>query len=291
MSCNQKAYEVVSISGRYSKSARFLYRTIPGRLLLGCVVKPRVSRFAGAIADSGVSRVFIRGFIKRNCIKMEDFQEAKYRSFNAFFSRKVRPELRPFPTNGSELAAPCDGKLTVYPITADGVFNIKNSMYSIEELLCDNVLAREFIGGVCLIFRLTPDDYHRYAYIDDGSSEQYKQISGVLHTVRPIAQERYKVFLRNSREYEVMDTVNFGRVVQMEVGALFVGRIVNRDISDSKRQFKRGDEKGMFEFGGSTVVMLFQKDAVVLDEVFYKNTRENKETIVRMGNRIGVKHV
>jgi phosphatidylserine decarboxylase len=148
------------------------------------------------------------------------------------------------------------------------------------------MLADEFMGGVCLIFRLTTDDYHRYVYIDNGESISRKKIKGVLHTVRPIAHQRYKVFVQNTREYEVMQTENFGKVIQVEVGALFVGRITNHKTGLS---FKRGDEKGMFEFGGSTVIMLFQKDSIQLDDAIYENTRQNKETIVKMGYTVGNK--
>ena len=83
-----------------------------------------------------------------------------------------------------------------------------------------------------------------------------------------------------------MQTINFGKVIQMEVGALFVGHIKNYMTEGA---FKRGDEKGMFEFGGSTIVMLFQKNSITIDDAICKNTRQNKETIVKMGYKIGEK--
>ena len=81
-----------------------------------------------------------------------------------------------------------------------------------------------------------------------------------------------------------MQTVNFGKIVQMEIGALFVGRITNHDIN---RFVTRGAEKGMFEFGGSTIIMLFQKDAIVIDDLILENTHRDMETIVRLGCKIG----
>jgi len=279
-------FETAPITYNDGAAVNFLYNNIFGRALLGLLVRPCVSRFAGMILDSRMTSIFVPGFIKRNGISIEECRAAKYESFNGFFKREIKRGLRPFPNHPLDLSAPCDGKLMAYPITPDGAFQIKHSMYAIEDLLQSKELAAEFLGGVCLIFRLTPSDYHRYAYIDDGESIGHKTIEGVLHTVRPISQQRYKVFVQNAREYEVMQTDHFGKAIQMEVGALFVGRISNHKTG---RTFKRGDEKGMFEFGGSTVVMLFQKNAVTLDPAIYSNTRQNKETVIRMGNTIGAK--
>ena len=283
---NAKNYDTFDISGKDNIAVKLLYNSLPGRLILRLLVKPTASKPLGAFMERRASKPFIRRFVKRNKINMEEYKDVKYRSFNDFFIREVKKEFRPFPDDVNDVAAPCDGKLTAYPITNDNVFFIKNSTYDIHSILKDKALADEFIGGTCLIFRLTPDDYHRYYYIDDGEIVSYKRIAGVLHTVRPISNKRYNVYTQNTREYTVLQTENYGKVVQMEVGALFVGRITNYATSG---WFKRGDEKGMFEFGGSTVVMLFQKDKVLIDDAIYMNTQQNKETIVRMGYKIGEK--
>ena len=264
----------------------FLYNSLLGRVLLHLLVKTTVSRFFGFLMDRSISRFLIRSFVKRYHINMKEYKDVKYISFNDFFAREIKKELRPFPDNPYELAAPCDGKLMAYPITADSVFYIKNSMYDVGELLQDKILASEFINGVCLIFRLTPEDYHRYSYIDDGEITYHKKIKGVLHTVQPISQQRFNIYVQNSREYTVMQTINFGKVIQMEVGALFVGRITNHLTGGA---FKRGDEKGMFEFGGSSIVMLFQKNSITIDDAIFKNTQQNIETRVQLGYKIGEK--
>jgi len=291
-----RAYEAAPIPETDNAAVRFLYNTVPGRILLKSITRITVSKLAGSILGSPASRVFIKGFIKRNNINMGEYGDSdaecrdagvKYKSFNDFFIRQVRDGARPLPDNESDVAAPCDGKLTAYQITADRVFSIKHSKYTIADLLQDRELAGEFSDGACLIFRLTPDDYHRYCYIDNGEILLRKRINGALHTVRPVAFRHYNVFCENSREYTVMQTMNFGKVVQIEVGALFVGRITNHDAGDAKR----GAEKGMFQFGGSTIIMLYQKDMVTIDEAIYENTRNNKETIVKMGYRIGEKTI
>ena len=283
---DKKKFDTYDMSCKENLSISFLYNTLPGRVLLCLLVKPAISKFFGFIMDSGVSRFLVPSFIRSNNISLDDYKDAKYKSFNDFFTREVNEGGRPISANTNEVIAPCDGKLTAYSISADSVFRIKKSVYSISSLLQDEQLAEDFIDGVCLIFRLMPDDYHRYCYIDDGEIVSHKKIKGVLHTVRPVAFQRYKIYTQNSREYAVLQTRNFGKVIQMEVGALFVGRISNHKKGI---EFKRGDEKGVFEFGGSTIVLLFQKDMIILDETIFENTQQDKETVVRLGYKVGDK--
>ena len=279
-----RSFEAVKIPDTYGFATRFLYNTVPGRILLKLLITRPISQIAGLTLRCPASRILIKGFIKRNNIDLSEYLDVKFKSFNDFFIRKIKEEYRPLPGSNHDVASPSDGKLTAYQISAESVFNIKHSKYSVENMLRDKDLANEFSGGVCLIFRLTPDDYHRYIYTDDGEVLLRKHIKGVLHTVRPIAFERYDVFCENTREYSVIKTESFGKVVQMEVGALFVGRITNNNKS---RTIKRGDEKGMFEFGGSTIVMLFQKDRIIVDNTILDNTQQDKETIVKLGTKIG----
>jgi len=281
-----RKFETVEISGKDSRSINFLYHTSVGRGVLRVLVNPACSKMCGVLLDSRASRVLIPGFVRHNRIEMQEYQDVKYRSFNDFFTREVKDGGRPISQKAEDLIAPCDGKVTAYPITEDSVFFIKNSMYSVAGLLADRQLAAEYAGGCCVILRLSPDDYHRYCYLDDGELLQERRIKGVLHTVRPIAFERYKVFIQNAREFALLKTKNFGKVVQMEVGALLIGRIKNHR---GKTHFVRGEERGMFEFGGSTVVLLFQKDTVCIHDRFFQNTAENKETIVLMGDLLGKK--
>ena len=143
---------------------------------------------------------------------------------------------------------------------------------------------RELEGGAALVFRLCVDNYHRYCYVDSGVKGRNVHIPGILHTVRPIALESVPVFVRNTREYTVIDSESFGRLVQMEVGALLVGRI--RNLHGPGR-VRRGQEKGCFLYGGSTVIVLLRKNAAAVDEVYIKNTQDGVETPVRYGQRIG----
>ena len=276
-------FPTLPIREKDSAGVNFLYHTVPGRCLLQLLIRPGVSKAMGAFLDTGLSRHLVKPFVKATKLDLSDYPERSYDSFNDFFTRRVKDGRRVVDMDPGSLVAPCDGKLTVYPITAEGLFDIKHSVYSVRDLLRDEELAKEFEGGTCLIFRLTPDDFHRYSFMDEGKVLETKTLPGVLHTVRPIAFRRYPVFSENAREYAVLETVNFGKVIQMEVGALFVGRIVNLPLT----AFTRGQEKGKFEFGGSTVILLLQKGAAVIDEELLENTRNQLESIVRLGSPIG----
>jgi len=282
---NEKStFRAVPILEEDKTSIKLLYNTVFGRILLKVLIKTTVSKLTGSILGSPVSCIFIKGFIAQNGIRMDAYKNVKYRSFDDFFTREIKEGYRPFPADTNSLMSPCDGKLTAYSITPDSVFRIKHSLYSIKELLQDKSLADKYSGGTCLVFRLSPDDYHRYSFIDDAEILKRKYIKGVLHTVRPIAYQNHTVFCQNSREYTVMQTKNFGKVVQIEVGALFVGKITNHKKSG---KVLRGEEKGMFGFGGSTIILLFTEDAVRIDGKIEENTALNRETIVRMGEKVG----
>ena len=108
----------------------------------------------------------------------------------------------------------------------------------------------------------------------------------MLYTVRPIALEKYNIYKQNSREYTILETENFGDIVQIEVGATMVGRIKNHH---EKYEFTKGEEKGMFLFGGSTIVLLIEKNKVEIDQEIIDNTNNNYETIVKLGTKIGIK--
>lgn len=182
------------------------------------------------------------------------------------------------------LVAPCDARLSVYKIENDSSFSIKGGRYTVCSLLRSEQLAREFEGGWCFIFRLAVDNYHRYCYFDSGSKEENVFLEGVLHTVHPVALECCDIYKENSREYTLLHTDSFGDAVQVEVGAMMVGRICNNHGACS---FKRGEEKGRFEFGGSTIVLLLKKDVAEPDEEFIRNTAKGLETAVKMGEAIG----
>ena len=269
--------------GSQDRFFQFIYAHALTRALLKPLVKPGFSRFAGKIMDSGFSRVFIKSFIRKNGIDMKDFEERKFRSFNDFFTRKVKPEARPVPAAENLLFSPCDAYLTAVPVEEGLRFTIKHTEYTLPEFLKDDALAKSFEGGTVLLFRLAVQHYHRYHFTDNGKIVREYRIPGFLHTVQPSANEAVSVYKQNARAVTIMETEHFGTVVQTEVGALLVGRIKNRPV----REFVRAEEKGMFEFGGSTVVMILKKDAVRLRPGILKASEEKIEHEVRFGTVLG----
>ena len=264
----------------------WMYGTRPGRLLVKLMIRPGVSRAAGWLLDRRVSALAVRPFIRKNHICMDDFEQRRFRSFNDFFTRRVLPGKRPVDDAPAHLIAPCDSKLTVNAIRPDSRFRVKGTEYTLEGLLHSKELAETFLGGTLLLFRLTVGDYHRYAYIDSGFVTGSTRISGVFHTVNPAAASRCPIYRENTREYSLLESQQFGTVLQMEVGAAMVGRIVN---APGSRNVRRGEEKGRFEFGGSTVIVLLQKGRAILDADLPRNTAQDAETVVRLGERIGIK--
>ncbi len=284
MSNQTKKRNTLSIEASPTGSLRFLYGTVPGRLILKLLTRPFISRLGGRYMNSRLSCRRIAPFVASAGIDMSQYQPADYRSYNDFFTRKIREGARPIDSYPACLIAPCDGKLSVYPITQDARFFIKGSVYALDKLLQNRELAAAYCGGTCLIFRLAVDDYHRYCYLDDGEKGENVIIPGVLHTVQPVALGRYNFYHRNAREYTVLHTAHFSDVVQIEVGALMVGKIRNHH---GPHAFRRGEEKGMFEFGGSTIVLLLKKGAALIEGEILNNTEARLETIVKMGEPIG----
>lgn len=262
---------------------RFVYNTAFGRFLAKTVLcRKFVSSAYGAWQKSRFSRGKTAKFIRQYQIDLSDCTAQDFPNFNAFFTRQRKAYVDQ--TETGELPAIADSKLLALPIDGEQLFYIKDVPYTVEELLENRALAKEYEGGLCLIFRLAPDDYHRYVYPDAALPEAPVQIKGVLHTVNPIAAEM-KVYRRNTRCYQLLHTASFGDVLQMEVGALLVGRI--RNYSDAGHSVEKLQEKGYFEYGGSTVILLLKKDTVQMDEDILEYSALGIETKVRIGEKIG----
>lgn len=263
----------------------FLYETKLGRIILRPLISKPISDFSGFLLDSKISKALIRPFAKNNNINLDDYILDDIGSFNDFFCRRIKPELRPVDLEANHLITPCDGLLKVIPIKNGEVFPVKQSIFTINDLLKDKELADSFEGGYCLVYRLCVNHYHRYSYFETGKKSQDVVIPGVYHTVRPIALEAGPVFVQNARQYTIIDTEKFGSCVQMEVGAMLVGRIVNEQASAG--EVTRGEEKGHFEYGGSTIIVLVPPNRAVIDEALLEASAKGQETPVVLGQQIG----
>ena len=267
------------------KFLRHLYNDWGGRLCLKLLVRPFITRLGGWFLNTPLSKGMIPGFIERNHIDLSVYTSQKFYSYNDFFTRRLKEGERPVSSDPQVLISPCDGKVTVSRIDRDSHFLIKDTPYTLERLLGSQALARRYMGGYAVILRLTVDDYHHYCYVADGMKSGARKIPGVFHTVNPAANEVYPIYHENTREYCLLKTEQFGTITMMEVGAMMVGKITN--LEENPCEVKRGEEKGYFEFGGSTIVLLLQHGKVRIDEDLLDNTENGYETIVRMGERIG----
>ena len=263
---------------------RFAYENPVGRVLTKAILcRKLVSNLYAAWQKSRLSKGKVRKFIVQYQIALDDCTAQDFPNFNAFFTRRRKSYVNQ--TAENELPAIADSKLTALPIDENRVFTIKGVPYTAAELLENERLAAEYAGGTCLIFRLSPDDYHRYVYPDGGTQEKTVAIKGVLHSVNPIAGS-LGVYRRNARRYTLLHTEHFGDVVQMEVGALLVGKI--RNHNETVVKIDKLQEKGYFEYGGSTVILLLKKDAVTVDADILKYSAKGIETKVKIGERIAV---
>jgi phosphatidylserine decarboxylase len=211
-----------------------------------------------------------------------------FRSFNDFFMRELKANARPIDSTPSNLISPCDSRLFVFDLDKQHDLPVKGYWYALIDLLKDARLGKEYADAWCFIYRLAPSDYHRFCYIDNGQQDRVRRIRGVLHSVHPIALSKTNsLMVQNYRELTILHTENFGKVVNLEVGALFVGKIIL--LRKNEYTFTRGEEKGWFEFGGSTIIQLFKKDTIQPDADIIEQSANRVETIVKMGEKVGVR--
>ena len=261
-----------------AKSLDLLYNTAFGRALLKAFFCRGIySKINGAFMKSRLSVRKIKPFIEKYGIDLSLCERTEFNSFDDFFTRRYR-----FTTDctADELIAPCCGRLAAYLITDELTLKIKHSVYTLSELT-GGINVSGFGEGVCLVYRLAVEDCHRYVFCDDGELIRTKELCGELHTVRPIS-EMYRVFSRNHRVCSLLKTEHFGEMIQIEVGALQIGKITNHAVTG----FSRMDEKGYFGFGGSTIILLFKSGVIELDDDIRSNSEDGTETLVKTGERV-----
>jgi len=304
----RKTKETVREQVYKDNSMRFLYNTALGGVCVLFLRLPVVSRIYGLFQKSKRSRTKIEKLIDAYGIQTSGAEYINS-SFNDFI---IRRRLRTdFDTDRNHLIAPADSCLLAYTIDKDVILSVKDKRYTLSRFLKDSDLAREYEGGTFLVFRLRVYDYHRFCFVDDGVIISHKCIRGFLDSVNKNATGRFTLS-SNYREISLLRTVNFGIAVFAEIGAMLVGRIVQtrhmtkRPVSPQNAgektnylsaspstpgttAFHKGDEKGYFEFGGSSIVLLFKKDVVKIDDDIWAYSAKGIETKVSYGEKIGEK--
>ena len=257
--------------------------------LFGCGL---FSRLMGKYLSSSLSRSRIEPTIRSLGIDLSPFEqpEGGWRSFNEFFARPLKPGARPLPESPSALISPADCRMTIYPMLEKGmVVPVKGASYTVAELLGGELAgaAHSFDGGSLVVCRLCPADYHRYHWIDNGHLLAYSRLRGKYHSVHPIAlSQGYKVFCENLRTVSLLELDRGGRCAFVAVGAFGVASI--HDLAHHPgKAFQRGECAGYFEFGGSTVILVFEPGQVRYDEKILRHSASGIETFVKVNSAIG----
>ncbi|MXV38494.1 phosphatidylserine decarboxylase [Flavobacteriaceae bacterium Ap0902] len=268
---------------------RLLYDNPFGkRTILPLVKRKIITRYYGNKMNQPSSVNKIDSFIRKTNINIEEAEKPvnEYTSFNDFFARKLRVGARKI-QNG--IVSPGDGRLLAFT-DLDHVnnFYVKGRRFTLAEFLGGDVLAQRFKNHSLIILRLAPSDYHRYHFPYAGIPGRIKHIHGKYYSVSPIALARNftKVFCENKREYCILKTKEQGDILVAPVGATLVGSMIS--TYTPFEEVEKGDEMGYFEFGGSTVVLLIDASKFKIDEDLIRNTKNRLETLVQMGEQIGV---
>lgn len=267
---------------------RWFYHSTLGRILRLLITNRMAAVTMGWYHNARLSRHLVPSFIEAYQIGMTDFVVPAngYASFNDFFTRAFKPGARPLPTDPKSVISPADSKLFVIPnLTPQTLFFIKAHAFDLTKFLGNSTIATQFNAGTLCMFRLAPYDYHRFHAPVDGVIEQIIRIPGKLESVNPtVFMAGYLPLTLNERIVIIIKTPTRGTIAFVAVGATFVGSIILQCTAGDT--IKRGDDIGMFAFGGSTVVMLFQRDAITLKEPFIAHSLQGYETAVTMGTAI-----
>lgn len=268
---------------------RWLYHHPMGKTVLHAAVKRRLlSAVYGRKMDTPASRHRIPGFVASLGIDMSEAARpaGDYTSFNDFFIRELKPGARPVDTDPAAIISPADGKILAFEdIRHLDSFFVKGRAFCLPDFLKNDALARQYADGALLIIRLAPVDYHRFHFPADGRISRSVPIDGHYFSVSPYAvKNRLSIYWENKREYSMLQTKTAGRILLCEVGATMVGTIIQSYAPGA--DVRKGEEKGWFKFGGSTVILLLEKGRACIDADIIKNTKKGYETRVRMGERV-----
>lgn len=269
---------------------RFAYENPVGRFFVWLLVRRAIfSRWYGWKMNKRISGNEVLPFIIKYDLDVDEFAKSAfdYRTFNEFFFRALKPAARPIAPAGNAAVFPADGRHLAFPNvdTAEG-FYVKGMKFTLAELLGDAALAEKFAGGAMLVSRLCPVDYHRFHFPVAGTPGEARLIQGWLYSVSPVALRRNIRYLaENKRMITLIESPEFGTVAFLEVGATNVGSIRQGYVPG--RVVKKGDEKGLFAFGGSCVITLFQQGRIRFDADIVEQSAQFIETYAKMGDRLG----
>ncbi|KAF9309743.1 hypothetical protein BG003_009387 [Podila horticola] len=272
---------------------RLLYKS-PAQKIRVSRILANMSRKQGRKFDDPRSKRNIEPFIRFHNLEThmaEVLEPVKnFKNFNEFFYRKLKPDARILSSPGDDRVAVsvADCRMTCFQTISDASkFWIKGRQFTIGKLLGDDTLATKYDGGSLAIFRLAPQDYHRYHIPVRGVLSEPKSIDGEYFTVNPMAiRSRLDVYGENKRVVSTIESKEFGKVAYVTIGAMMVGSIVL--TTQGGQQVERMDEHGYFAFGGSTIVVLFEPNSIQFDDDLLRSSKEQIEMLVKVGMKVGV---
>lgn len=280
------------------KFIKFMYCSIAGKKIGGLFTNKYFSKAYGAFQDLPSSSRKVRPFIEKFSIPIEDYEPGtrpandprdSYRSFNEFFIRRFKLGKRPFVHEQNRMPAFAEARYVGFDaIEEKSRYPVKGNYLLAKDIIANDQVSKIFDGGPMLIARLCPVDYHRYHYPDGGKVLDHFSVPGVYDSVNPFAlQYKNQIFIKNERYVSILQTENFGRLAYVEVGAICVGKIVQTHRWN--KPFLRGEEKGYFLFGGSTVILLGEKGAWKPSSDISSNTSKGIETYLHLGQEVATK--
>ncbi|KAK3828227.1 MAG: phosphatidylserine decarboxylase-domain-containing protein [Benniella sp.] len=274
---------------------RLLYQSSANKMIARKTLA-RLSRRQGAKYDDPRSKHDIEPFIRFHNLQKHMAEEVKvpekgFSTFNEFFYRPLKEGARKLsnPEDNRVAVSAADCRMTCFATISEATeFWIKGNGFTVAKLLDDADLAKKFDGGSLVIFRLAPQDYHRFHIPVAGQLSPPHEIDGALYTVNPMAIRRtLDVYGENKRVVNTIESDEFGTVAYVSIGAMMVGSIVLTTAKEGQ-QVKRMDEHGYFAFGGSTIVVLFEPNSIKFDDDLLETSRQQVEMLVKVGMRIGV---
>lgn len=296
-----KTSDILKYFDRYTKkiviepvyASSFLfwsYNTRIGLFLTRNIFSQKVvSKFYGWFNKTKWSRKKIKPFVNIMNVNTNELINnlSDFNSFNDFFIRKIDLRKRPVNQNPEVCVTPADGRIFVYPsIEANSEFYIKRNKFNLREFLRDDKLVNLYSGGSMLITRLYLTDYHHFHFPTKGYVSEPKAIKGKYYTSTSYSLESIIPFYsENFRMRTKLESKNFGQILMVEVGAFTVGSII-QDFHHNE-QVNKGEHKGFFEIGGSTIVLLFERGKIEFDSDLIENSNKGIETFVKMGDSIG----
>lgn len=270
---------------------RWAYQSWWGRICYEAFFNRRwFSELAGLTKDLASSRKEILAFIERYGIDMGESLDSieDFGCFNDFFARRLKPEARPWALEPTAFPCWAEGRTWVVPKLESGtLLPVKGTRIGLAELLKNRELAQQYEGGAAVVIRLSPVDYHRYHFPDDGVPEHPKAIAGRYHSVNHLGLESgLPIYCLNRRTLTRFHSEHFGDILLIEVGAMAIARM--KQTFRPNVRVERGQEKGYFKFGGSTVIALFEPGRIAFDRDLLDHSAQGFETLVKVGERIGV---